>query len=98
MRMARPGARAKLRSGRALPFPIMQTMADKSPVALDRLRVVQVIPVLAVGGLERMAVTLTLGLRGHVERIVVCSYRGDAFRPELAEAGVPIELIPRPRP
>ena len=76
----------------------MQTMAANSPLALERLRVVQVIPVLAVGGLERMAVSLTLGLQERVERILVCSYRGDAFRPQLEEAGVPIELIPRPRP
>ena len=73
-------------------------MAARSPVSLGRLRVVQVIPVLAVGGLERMAVALTLGLSGKVSRIVVCSYRGDAFRPLLADAGVPIELIPRPGP
>jgi glycosyltransferase involved in cell wall biosynthesis len=43
-------------------------------------------------------VALTLGLQERVEQIVVCSYRGDAFRPQLEEAGVPIELIPRPRP
>ena len=76
----------------------MQRMVDAPPAELERLRVVQVIPVLAVGGLERMAVTLTLALADRVERIVVCSYRGDAFREPLHRAGVPVELIPRPRP
>jgi len=70
----------------------------------ERLRVVQIIPVLAFGGLERVATTLSVGLAGRVERIVVCSAGaagytgGDPLEHELKEAGVEIRVIPRPAP
>ena len=63
-----------------------------------RLRVLQVIPVLYVGGLERVATTLTIGLSSRVERVVVCSHGGDPFATVLAAAGIEILPIPRPRP
>jgi glycosyltransferase involved in cell wall biosynthesis len=65
---------------------------------LDRLRVVQVVPWLGFGGLERVAATLTARLAPHVERIVVCSAGGEAFVPVIREAGVEIVWIRRPRP
>ena len=65
---------------------------------LDELRLVQVIPYLGYGGLERVATTLTLALQREVGRVVVCSMGGEPFERMLREARVPIELIPRPRP
>ena len=64
---------------------------------MDDLRVVQVIPTLLRGGLERVATTLTIGLRDRVERIVVCSSGGAAFEPLLRDAGIEILPIPRPK-
>jgi glycosyltransferase involved in cell wall biosynthesis len=63
----------------------------------EQLRVVQVVPALAVGGLERVAVLLTLGLveRGH--HVLVCTRAVRAFDEPLRAARVQIELIPRPR-
>ena len=63
----------------------------------EQLRVVQVVPALAVGGLERVAVLLTLGLveRGH--HVLICTRAVRAFDEPLRAAGVPIELISRPR-
>ena len=71
---------------------------------LERLRVLQIIPALAIGGLERVGTTLSVGLVGRVERVVVCSagavgYTGGApLAQELADAGVEVILIPRPKP
>lgn len=82
--------------------------ADDTPAAVlllvDRLRVVQIIPALAFGGLERVATTLTVGLEQRVGRIVVCSsgaagYVGGApLDAELRGAGVDVVLVPRPTP
>jgi glycosyltransferase involved in cell wall biosynthesis len=69
-----------------------------SRVELAELRVLQLIPSLYYGGLERVAVTLTVHLAPRVRRIVVCTKGGDAFRMSLVEAGIPILQIPRPRP
>lgn len=68
------------------------------PTELERVRVVQVIPWLGFGGLERVASTLTARLAPRVERIVVCSAGGDAFAPAIRAAGVEIVRIRRPRP
>jgi glycosyltransferase involved in cell wall biosynthesis len=51
-----------------------------------------------MGGLERVATSLTIGLAGRVERILVCSRGGSPFEHVLVSAGIPIEHIPRPQP
>lgn len=71
---------------------------DGSPPSLEGLRLVQIIPYLGFGGLERVATSLTLALAPEVERVVVCSSGGEPFGAELRAAGVPVELIPRPFP
>lgn len=63
-----------------------------------RLRVLQIVPVLRIGGLERVATTLCLELNGRIERVAVASMGGDPFEPVLTAAGVPVIHIPRPRP
>src|SRR3954452_9304252 len=65
-----------------------------------RLRVLQVIPSLWHGGLERVATTLTLALAEDpaVERIVVASSGGEPLDQELRAAGIEIARIPRPFP
>jgi glycosyltransferase involved in cell wall biosynthesis len=65
------------------------------------VRIIQVIPSLAAGGLERVATTLTLELHRDGDRVVVCTrgathHRG--FLEELQAASVPIVPIHRPRP
>ena len=71
---------------------------------LDRLRILQIIPALAFGGLERVATTLSVGLAPRVARVVVCSsgtrgYMGGAqLEDELRSAGLEILPIPRPSP
>jgi L-malate glycosyltransferase len=65
-------------------------------VRTDELRLVQIIPYLGFGGLERVATTLTLSLEPEVERVVVCSSGGEPYQTELRTAGVPVELVPRP--
>lgn len=57
----------------------------------------QIIPVLRVGGLERVATTLCIELVERVERIAVASMGGDPFEPMLVAAGVPVIRVPRPR-
>jgi glycosyltransferase involved in cell wall biosynthesis len=57
-----------------------------------------VVQELSVGGAQRHATALTLGLDGRVERIVLCTSGGEHFRPPLVAAGIPIERIPRPKP
>jgi glycosyltransferase involved in cell wall biosynthesis len=61
-------------------------------------RVVQVIPCLLSGGLERVASELTLGLARRGDHVVVASSGGEPFQTRLEEAQVAVELIPRPRP
>ena len=65
------------------------------------MRIVQLIPSLAVGGLERVATTLTLALHARGEDVVVCT-RGARIHVELQQslqdAGVPLIRIPRPKP
>ena len=73
-------------------------MASARATTVGRLRVVQVIPILKVGGLERVATTLSILLAQEVERVVVCSKGGDPFEPLLLAAGVPVEHVPRPKP
>lgn len=65
------------------------------------MRIIQVIPSLAAGGLERVATTLTLELHRGGDRVVVCTrgarlHRG--FLEELEAASVPLVRIHRPRP
>jgi glycosyltransferase involved in cell wall biosynthesis len=68
-------------------------------VGPDRLRVIQVIPTTKMGGLERVATTLALGLSTQLGRLVVCSSGGPPFEAELrASPHLEFELIPRPRP
>jgi len=64
------------------------------------LRIVQVIPSLWHGGLERMATTLTIALEADpaVERVVVCTSGGDPYLEELHEHGIDVITIPRPFP
>ena len=65
------------------------------------MRVVQVVPSLAVGGLERVATTLTLRLHERDTDVVVCTrgaYDDHTLQELLERAGVPLVRIPRPRP
>ena len=64
------------------------------------LRIVQVIPSLWHGGLERVAASLTLGLAGDptIERVVVCSSGGEPYTDELRGRDIRVDLIPRPSP
>ena len=61
-------------------------------------RILQVVPVLRTGGLERVASSLSLELHRRGHRVVVCSQGGDPFEPVLRSAGVEVRLITRPRP
>jgi glycosyltransferase involved in cell wall biosynthesis len=65
---------------------------------LKKLRIVQLIPTLHSGGLERIGTTLSLRLAPKVERIVVCTSGGTVFEEPLAEGGLTVVRIPRPRP
>src|SRR5437867_1886900 len=67
-------------------------------MVLDKLRVVQLVPTLEAGGLERIATTLSLRLAPKVERLVVCSAGGAAFEDTVNNGGVALVRIPRPRP
>jgi glycosyltransferase involved in cell wall biosynthesis len=65
------------------------------------VRVVQLIPSLAVGGLERVATTLTLALHARDVRVLVCTagaWEHTTLVDALTDARVPIATIPRPRP
>jgi len=65
------------------------------------VRIIQVVPSLAAGGLERVATTLTLRLAATGDGVLVCTRGASthrAFLDELITAGIPIELVPRPRP
>src|SRR5207247_4418741 len=100
-RRRRPRRGSSSRRRRSSRRPPVAVTAPARPLAappLDELRVVQVIPFLGFGGLERVATLLTIGLAEHVGRIVVCSRDREPFGGMLREAGVPIEEIPRPRP
>ena len=65
------------------------------------MRIIQVVPSLAAGGLERVATTLTLRLAADGDDVLVCTRGASthrAFLDELTAAGIPIEIVPRPRP
>jgi glycosyltransferase involved in cell wall biosynthesis len=65
------------------------------------MRVLQVIPVLAFAGLERVATVLTIGLTPRTAEVTACTsgtVDEAPFEDELRAAGVRIEHIPRPRP
>jgi glycosyltransferase involved in cell wall biosynthesis len=67
------------------------------PIELANLSVMQVIPALGTGGLERVAAELTLGLAPRVRKLVVCGAGGTGVEPRLREARIDIRRIPRPR-
>jgi glycosyltransferase involved in cell wall biosynthesis len=63
------------------------------------VRIIQIVPVLEAGGLERIATTLSVRLAAGGDRVVVCTAGAHyhlAFRDELRMAGVPIVLTARP--
>lgn len=61
------------------------------------LHVVMIVPSLGTtGGLERVATTFALNAAPQLGRLVVCS-RGGNFERVLGDAGVPVEIISRPR-
>ncbi len=64
---------------------------------MNELRLVQVIPYLRYGGLERVATLLTIALQRRGAHVAVCSSGGEPFAEELRAAGVPLVEIPRPR-
>jgi glycosyltransferase involved in cell wall biosynthesis len=64
------------------------------------VRIVQLIPTLQTGGLERIAAELTIALAHGGEDVVVCASprpHKHTFEAEVREAGVQIVDIPRPR-
>ena len=69
---------------------------------MSTMRIIQVIPVLVVGGLERVATSLTIALSRKGDHVIVCSAgraRDLTILPdELAAAGIEVVEIPRPRP
>jgi glycosyltransferase involved in cell wall biosynthesis len=68
--------------------------------AEDRPRVVQLIPALGFGGLERVAVLLTLELHARGVDVLVCTAAdgGGQYLAELEAAGVRIARVARPWP
>jgi glycosyltransferase involved in cell wall biosynthesis len=64
------------------------------------IRILQVIPSLWQGGLERVATTLTIALAAApaVERILVASSRGEPYLEELERGGIDVVQVPRPYP
>jgi glycosyltransferase involved in cell wall biosynthesis len=65
------------------------------------MRIIQIIPTLAAGGLERVATTLAIGLAAGGDHVVVCTRGATDHRANelaLQRAGVPIERVPRPTP
>ncbi len=69
------------------------------------LRVLQWIPVLALGGLEKVATRLTLTLADRVDRVAVAArtgvaeqWGGPVIEGPLRAAGIPIYPVVRPRP
>ncbi|MDQ2982480.1 MAG: glycosyltransferase [Actinomycetota bacterium] len=71
-------------------------MAAANTFALDELRVVQVVPTLYTGGLERITVRLSIGLDPLVQRVVIATAGGEPFEEVVRAAGIPIARIPRP--
>jgi len=63
-----------------------------------QLRVLQFIPSLWFGGLERVATELTLGLAARGDRVLVASSGGEPFGKRLRDAGIQVSTVPRPRP
>lgn len=77
--------------------------ADANPAA--GLRVLQLVPVLAVGGLERVAQLLTIRLADRVEHVAVAArtgvparWGGPTIELPLRDAGIALHHITRPRP
>jgi glycosyltransferase involved in cell wall biosynthesis len=64
----------------------------------SRLRVLQLIPTLQTGGLESVAARLAIALQERVESVLVATAGGLPFSRTLADAGVRIRIVPRPRP
>ena len=65
------------------------------------MRIIQVVPSLAAGGLERVATTLTLRLAATGDDVLVCTSGASthrAFQDELEAAAIPIRIVARPRP
>lgn len=62
------------------------------------LRVLQLIPSLETGGLERVAAALTLELRDLVEHVVVATSGGEPLEAMLREDGVNLRKVARPYP
>jgi glycosyltransferase involved in cell wall biosynthesis len=65
------------------------------------VRIIQVVPSLAAGGLERVATTLALRLAGTGDDVVVATsteHTHQALERELRDAGLRVARIPRPRP
>lgn len=73
-------------------------MASAQATTAESLRVVQLVPILKVGGLERVATTLAVELSRRVERVVVCSKGGEPFEPVLRAQAITVVRIPRPKP
>ncbi len=71
---------------------------DAAVPDLSGLKVVQFVPSLWEGGAERVAVNLALALRDRVSRLVVVSSGGEPYTSRVQEAGIPLELVPRPWP
>jgi len=82
----------------AIPRPISVEMPSARRDAVARLRIVQVVPSLTVGGAELLATRLTLRLMDRAESVLLCSAGGEPFEPVLRDARAPLEVIPRPRP
>ena len=79
-------------------------MATQDPVMrTSELRVLQVVPILAMGGLERVATRLALGLRPYVSRVAVAGRTGittlgsSEIEQPLREGGITVYSIPRAR-
>jgi len=71
------------------------SFATRSPA---ELRILQVIPSLWMGGLERVATRLTLGLRERVAHVAVATAGGDPFTDVLRDERVRLYRIVRPYP
>lgn len=91
----RRGDRRKVDRGRLIYNSIVLAAADAVP--LERLRVVEVVPTLRTGGLERVATRLAIRLRPLVEHVVIATSGGEPFEGVARAAGVEVATIPRPR-
>jgi glycosyltransferase involved in cell wall biosynthesis len=73
-------------------------MVGTAQTTVEPPRVLQLIPLLRVGGLERVATTLSIALSDRGVHVTVCSKGGEPFEPLLLAAGVPVVHIPRLKP